>query len=558
AQDLRSLAREFNRMAETLEAKDAQLLRRNEELEEQYRRLQEASRLKGEFLANMSHELRTPLNGIIGFAELMHDEKVGPISADHKEYLGDILTSGRHLLQLINDVLDLSKVESGKMDFYPEPVEMSRVVTEVRDVLRTLAAEKLIRIEVEVDPQVDAIVADPARLKQILFNYLSNAIKFTPNEGQITVRVTPEGADSYRLAVQDTGIGIPADEVHRLFVEFQQLDSSVSKQYQGTGLGLALTKRLVEAQGGSVGVESTPGRGSTFYAVLPLVMRAMEDVGDPRPPIPTYDGHGPSVLVIDDNATDCEWLSRVLGGAGYHISLAGSGAEALRLCRERVFDAITLDLMLPDLPGARVLEEIRSGTPNADTPVVIVSVLAQADVGIGFAIQDYLLKPVRAPDLLAALFRAGVEPSDRSGILVVDDDATVRNLLEAALRGAGYQPICVADGRRGLELVKRKDIAAVVLDLLMPEMDGFEFLHRLRRLPEGRRIPVVVLTAKDLTPQDRRHLENSTQAVVSKSEGGTTALLAELEACVPRPQLATASGPTDPSHLRLADARAER
>jgi CheY-like chemotaxis protein len=190
--------------------------------------------------------------------------------------------------------------------------------------------------------------------------------------------------------------------------------------------------------------------------------------------------------------------------------------------------------------------------------VVIVSVLAQADVGIGFAIQDYLLKPVRAPDLLAALFRAGVEPGGSSGILVVDDDATVRNLLEVTLRGAGYQPICIADGRRGLEFVRRKDIAAVVLDLLMPEMDGFEFLHRLRRLPEGRRIPVVVLTAKDLTPQDRRHLENSTQAVVSKSEGGTTALLAELEACVPRPQLATASGPTDPSHLRLADARAER
>jgi len=254
-----------------------QLRRKNEELEEQYRRVQEANRLKSEFLANMSHELRTPLNGIIGFAQLMHDEKVGPVSADHKEYLGDILTSSRHLLQLINDVLDLAKVESGKMDFNPEPVAMDQIVSEVRDILRTLAAGKLIQIDVIVEPEVREVVADPSRLKQILYNYLSNAIKFTPNAGRVTVSVRPEGPEAYRLEVQDTGIGIAPEDMHRLFVEFQQLDASAAKKYQGTGLGLALTKRMVEAQGGEVGVRSATGSGSAFYAVLPRVMHRLDE-----------------------------------------------------------------------------------------------------------------------------------------------------------------------------------------------------------------------------------------------------------------------------------------
>src|SRR5205823_4989390 len=216
----------------------------------QYRRVQEANRLKSEFLANMSHELRTPLNGIIGFAELMHDGKVGPVSAEHKEYLGDILTSARHLLQLINDVLDLSKVESGKMEFRLEPVEVAKLVGEVRDILRTLAAQKRIDVNTEIDPAVSGIVSDASKLKQVLYNYLSNALKFTPDEGRVTVRVVPEDREHFRLEVKDTGIGIKPEDMDKLFVEFQQLDASVAKKYPGTGLGLALTKRIVETQGG--------------------------------------------------------------------------------------------------------------------------------------------------------------------------------------------------------------------------------------------------------------------------------------------------------------------
>jgi protein-histidine pros-kinase len=244
--------------------------RKSRELEEENRRMQEANRLKSEFLANMSHELRTPLNAIIGFSELMIKGKAGPVSAEHEEYLGDILNSARHLLELINDVLDLAKVESGKLDFRPEKVDLAKVVSEVRDILRGIASGKGIRLDAHVDPTLPHAQLDPARLKQVLYNYLSNALKFTGEGGVVTVRVVPEPQRRFRIEVEDTGIGIRAEDVSRLFVEFQQLDTSASKKHAGTGLGLALTRRIVEAQGGVVGVWSEPGRGSTFWAVLPL------------------------------------------------------------------------------------------------------------------------------------------------------------------------------------------------------------------------------------------------------------------------------------------------
>ncbi len=238
-------------------------------LEEENRRMLEANRLKSEFLANMSHELRTPLNAIIGFSELMVHEKVGPLSPDHKEYLGDILSSARHLLQLINDVLDLTKVEAGKMQFRPEKVDLTRSINEVKEVLRGMAGPKKLDLQAEVDPALGPVVLDPAKLKQLLYNFLSNSIKFTPDGGKVTVRGLPEGPDHFRLEVQDTGIGIKDQDLHKLFIEFQQLDQGVSKKYAGTGLGLALTKRLVEAQGGTVSVKSQFGKGSVFTAILP-------------------------------------------------------------------------------------------------------------------------------------------------------------------------------------------------------------------------------------------------------------------------------------------------
>ena len=242
---------------------------RRTELEEQNQRIQEANRLKSEFVANMSHELRTPLNSVIGFAELMASGRVGQISAPHKEYLGDILTSSKHLLQLINDVLDLAKIEAGKIEIRPEPIAPGKLVIEVRHILRGLAAERRTKVEVRIDDRLTGVSLDPAKFKQVLYNYLSNAIKFTPEGGRVVVSVTAQGTDQLRIDVEDTGIGVREDDLHRLFIEFQQLDPGTAKKYAGTGLGLAVTKRIVEAQGGTVAVKSAVGRGSTFSAVLP-------------------------------------------------------------------------------------------------------------------------------------------------------------------------------------------------------------------------------------------------------------------------------------------------
>jgi protein-histidine pros-kinase len=241
-------------------------------MEEENRRIAEANRLKSEFLANMSHELRTPLNAIIGFSELMYHEKVGPLSEEHKEYLGDILTSARHLLQLINDVLDLTKIEAGKMQFRPEGLDPAQAVAEVKDILRGLAAQKRIAVETAVDGSLGRVFLDGGKFKQVLYNYLSNALKFTPEEGRVDVRLAPEGPGMFRLEVKDTGIGVDPKDLHKLFIEFVQLDSGSAKKQAGTGLGLALTKRIVEAQGGKVGVKSEPGKGSAFWATFPREM----------------------------------------------------------------------------------------------------------------------------------------------------------------------------------------------------------------------------------------------------------------------------------------------
>ena len=243
---------------------------RKRQLEEENRRIQETNRLKSEFLANMSHELRTPLNAIIGFSELMVNGKVGELAPDQKEYLGDILTSARHLLRLINDVLDLTKVEAGKMEFRPEILDLSKVASEVKDILRGLAAQKRIQIAQEFSPGLSQALLDPSKLKQVLYNFLSNAIKFTPDGGVVTVRIKPDVPGTFRLEVEDTGIGIKKEDLPKLFIEFQQLDAGSTKKYAGTGLGLALTKSIVEAQGGRVGVQSEPGKGSVFFAVMPF------------------------------------------------------------------------------------------------------------------------------------------------------------------------------------------------------------------------------------------------------------------------------------------------
>ncbi len=493
-----------------------ELRKTNEELQQQNLSAQQANRLKSEFLANMSHELRTPLNGIIGFAEIMHDEKVGPISPDHKEYLHDILTSARHLLQLINDVLDLSKVESGKFEFMPENIDPVILVGEVRDIVRTLAAKKRIKLQTEIHPSLSSIEGDARSLKQILYNYISNALKFTPEEGEVKVSIMPQDAGDFRIEVADTGIGIRPEDLNRLFVEFQQLDTSSTEQYAGTGLGLALTKRIVEAQGGHVGVKSTPGKGSIFYATLPrakgvaaTIVHETQAVAMPGAPL---------ILVVEDDASDRASIATALRGAGYAVEAVATGAEALVRSREQRFNAITLDIILPDMSGRAVLEKLRERGLNQQTPVIIVTLLAHKGVVAGFQVTDILSKPVAQSELIKALERCSVAPGKVRPILVVDDDETSLRLADEMLRQLGYRTVCHQDAKRALRAASKEHPAAVVLDLVMPEMTGFEFLTRFRKTIRGRRTPVIVWTGKDLTDMERAELRSAASIITRKTE----------------------------------------
>ncbi|WP_437679062.1 response regulator [Sorangium sp. So ce131] len=512
------------------------LRKKTEELEALSLQIQEANRLKSEFLANMSHELRTPLNAIIGFAELMYDGKVGPLSEEHKEYMGDILSSGQHLLQLINDILDLAKIEAGKTDLRPEPVDPGAVVLEIRDVLRDMAARRGIRIETDVDTALGRVVVDVPKLKQILYNYLSNGLKFAREGGRVAVRVRGEGPDMFRIEVEDEGMGIRPEDLEQLFVAFQQLDASASKRHQGSGLGLALTKRIVEAHGGRVGVVSSVGQGSTFFAVLP---RVTEKTSEPEvrhrtTPAEAAPPGAPAVLVIEDDEQERSWLCRTLAEAGYAVELVATGAEALALCQKRAFAAITLDLLLDGESGLDLLRKIRAEGPNATTPVIAVTLTAEQGLASGFAIHEVLIKPLQPDALLASLRRAGVSPDPGCKILVIDDDPRACKIMAATLTQLGYQAICSHDGAHGLGVLVEERPAAVVLDLLMPGMDGFEFLERFRELGGGPRVPVFVWTVKDLTAEERTRLRASAHAIFQKGRQGVNVLLEEIRrVCAP-------------------------
>jgi signal transduction histidine kinase/CheY-like chemotaxis protein len=503
--------------------------------------LAQIDRAKTAFLANMSHELRTPLNAILGFSELLIDGQVPQGSPESREFLGDILKSGRHLLQLINDVLDLSKVEAGKLDFRPEPIDLESIILEVQSIVRTISVTKNVRINASVDPELkQGIMLDPARLKQVLYNFISNALKFTPRGGTVTVRALPHGAESLLLEVEDTGPGIAPEDVERLFVEFQQLEAGTAKEHSGTGLGLALTRRLAQAQGGSAGVRSTLGKGSVFYVVLPRrrPAAAAQSQFQPRPAAPD----APSVLVIEDDPRDQAQLVEALSAAGYAVDAASTGSQALALCGARKFDAICLDLLLPDMSGQDVLQRVRAGGPNRDVPVVVVTIVAEKGAVAGFTVQDFLPKPIDSNALLSSLARAGIRPDQSGGVLVVDDDAASLRLMAAALTQLGFRTASTQSAEEALRATANSPPAAIVLDLLMPGMDGFEFLDRLRDSPATRHTPVLIWSVKDLSSQEQGRLSRSAQAIVRKGHGGITALLEDLRQSLPaRPRALTAT-----------------
>jgi len=525
---------------------------RSIELETENQRVLEATRLKSEFLANMSHELRTPLNAVIGFADLLREGRVPPESPKHREFLNYISSSGQHLLQLINDILDLSKVEASKLEFFPELVDLARTVHEMVAILGSTAAGKQIPVRLDLDPALGPLHIDAARLKQVLYNYLSNALKFTPVGGSVVVRTRAEGDLMFRIEVEDTGIGIPSQHLGRLFVEFEQLDAGRTKNHPGTGLGLALTRRLVEAQGGRVGVRSAPGQGSVFHAILPRQARGGASHPPPRvvaaraPQALTSNGREASVLVVEDNPQDQAALVNTLTSAGFEVETAATGAQAVDRARAKAFTAITLDLLLPDMSGLDVLASIRREGLNRDVPVVVVTVMAarqapataQAPIEgawglpslVGFAVNDVLSKPIQKDALLAALRRTEAVAQVPGKVLVLNHDSGSLQAMADTLQQIGYHAVCRDSGTRALQELDVLRPQAIILDLLMQDLDSVAFLDQLRQLPHWRRTPVFLWADKELGAAQYARLAASAQTALHHGQGGMDTLLQDLDA----------------------------
>lgn len=495
-----------------------------------------ANRAKSDFLAKMSHELRTPLNSIIGFSEMLEDGTFGSLNEKQRRSVDNVLTSGRQLLQVINDILDLSKVEAGRMQIAPVELDPGFALGEVRAVIDSLANAKRHTVEVEVEHGLPPLLADPGRFRQIMYNLLSNAIKFTPEGGHI--RITARGAAggrSVEIAVADDGIGIAPADQERIFREFEQLDSAYVRQQQGTGLGLALIKSLVELHGGRIGVESQPGRGSTFRFVLPTRASHRASPAPLAAPPETVVGveGGPLVLVVEDDPRAGDLLGHYLKQAGYRVARASSGAQAIALAKGIKPDAITLDVLLPGEDGLAILGQLKASPDTKAIPVVVVSITDHRELGFSLGAVEWLVKPVQRDSFVSAVQRsigelpAGATPR----VLIVDDEPATVELLGGLLTAQGFGTMAAHDARAGIEMALAQHPDAIVLDLVMPGESGFEVVRRLRDHPWGRSVPILVFTGKELTVEDRARLFDGVQAVVQKN--GPAELLSELARVCP-------------------------
>jgi len=524
---------EMNRTQQLMSAFVTALDRRNliVELEQRNLALQEANRHKSVFLANMSHELRTPLNAIIGFSELMTDAREGQFDdATRKRFLSQILTSGKHLLGLINDILDLSKVEAGQMELRLSMVSVAEAVDQVTKTVEPLVGKKNIALRVNVDGAGD-VLADGGKLKQMLLNLVSNAIKFTPEEGTVTIAAV-RVKETVEISVADTGIGIADADMKEIFHEFHQVDPGPGRKHEGTGLGLALTRRFAALHGGDVRVTSQVNKGSVFTLVMPIhaTVRPPSEHAVAR----SMNGHGagPLVLVVEDDPAAAELLTRQLGNAGYRTEVAKSGAEALALARELKPAAITLDIIMPELDGWEVITRLKSDAATSHIPVVVVSVVDNPELGIALGAIDYFVKPVNASALVERLdrFDAPRAPGNRKvRVLVVDDEPANRTLLTEALEPAGFTVMTASGGRDAIKIAKRSKPDLVLLDLLMPDVNGFDVVEALRADDKTRDTPIMVLTAANLTEVDKRQLNGRVSQILSRGSVATSDIIGLLK-----------------------------
>jgi signal transduction histidine kinase/DNA-binding response OmpR family regulator len=489
-----------------------------QQLELQSRELATTSQHKSDFLASMSHELRTPLNAVIGFSEVLLERMFGELNERQADYVQDILDAGRHLLALLNDVLDLSKVEAGRMDLDVTTFPAGDAIHSVLALVRERAVQLGVELHFDEADVPTHITADELRLKQVLLNLIGNAVKFTPEGGGVTVRAWTGGPEVI-ITVTDTGIGIAESDRLRIFDSFQQGTRSASSS-EGTGLGLTLTRRIVELHGGRMWLESEVGLGSTFGLALP---RPAQRVGPDRGwREPAVDDARQAVVVIEDDPGSAELVAVHLAAAGLRPVHVPTGEEGLAAIRALRPTAVVLDIHLPGMDGWDVLSVIKGDPQIADTPVVIVTVLPERGRGFALGASDYLVKPVSKEGLLGAVWRAVAERVDHAGsrrdIVVIDDDPAALELVRATLEPHGWTVSTCSGGAEAISVIRQLRPSVVLVDLLMPDIDGFAVIDALHADTRTASIPVVVLTSKSLTAQDRRRLQGRIEFVASKGE----------------------------------------
>jgi len=494
------------------------------ELQIKNEQAEEANRAKSTFLANMSHELRTPMNAIIGFSEILVERLENRIDAKYVGFLRSIFQSGQHLLSIINDILDLSKVEAGKMELYPETFAVRPAIESVCQVMKGLATKQGVTFDVDVSAGVTEIETDHAKFKQILYNLLSNAVKFSRSGAAVTIRARPVN-DSLAISVIDRGIGIASEHQALIWDEFQQVDTAASRRFGGTGLGLSLVKKFVELQRGTVSVKSTPGEGSEFTFTLPLRFTGPSIPSPIVSPSGVVIPAGDRVLVVEDEDESFDTLRAYLQSAGYVPIRARTGEEALKLARVMRPLAITLDIVLPEMDGWHVLRDLKEDSATARIPVIIVSMLENRDLAVALGAQDYFIKPIDWPRLLHRLAEITRRTGRGARLLLVDDDASVHEMLDHELTKEGYILERAMSGPEGLERAEKTRPDVIILDLIMPGMSGFELAELLRRGETTSRIPIVVLTAKDLTAEDRERLRHDVSDLVPKGNAAAARLI---------------------------------
>ncbi len=522
-----------------------------------------ANRAKSEFLTNMSHELRTPLTAIIGFSDVMLGGLSGEFNEQNKKFLNNIANSGKHLLTLINNILDLSKIEAGKMELDLEVFSVSEAFNDTRAVTSALALKKDISMEYNVDPEI-SVYADRVRFKQVIYNLVSNAIKFTPNRGSIIISAVKAG-DSIRVSVSDTGIGISKENQKLLFQPFRQVDASINRQYEGTGLGLALVKKFVNLHRGTVWVESETGKGSTFAFELPLKCKKNPKVGTnnsgiseeiisqaaeegereenlipeithPEIGIPEIiepsgaTGEKNLVMVVEDDEMARELLTITLSEAGYRVASVSTGREALLLARELKPSVITLDIMLPGVSGWDILKNLKHDSATTDIPILVISMEDDRNCSILWGAFDHLIKPVEKERLLSSLqkVKGAITAKSSPKILIVDDDPTVVELFSSIIKQEGYETVGAYGGKEAIDLIMNSHPDAVVLDLMMPQFTGFDVIKALKENPETVDIPVIVCTAKDLSLEEKELLNRNVSYVMKKGNINREKLLSML------------------------------